>query len=427
MSVPESSLPPWAAYSERQRWVFLAILFWVSTSNYLDRNIISILLEPIKQEFQISDTMLGLLGGFCFAVFYALFGMPVARWADRGNRATIITLALSVWSTMTILCGLAQTFWQLALARIGVGAGESGAIPPAQSLIADYFPPERRASAIGIFSVAATAGYLLGLVMGGYIAAAHGWRMAFIVAGVPGLALALLTRYILVEPRLQVSRIVTAQSHETPREALAKLKAKRAFLFALAGSLLYFYFAYGALTFVPSFLIRCLHMPLAHASLSYGTMMAAASLLGTLGGGWLGDRLGRRDVRWLAWLPAAACAMTAPIYALAFSVERIELFLALGFLAAMLLSAGLPSMFAAVHAICGSRRRATAVAIVLFSATLFGGGFGPLVAGALSDGLTAPYGVDGLRYALMLTTTALAASAGCYYFCGRAMPSDLEE
>jgi len=418
---------PWILYTSSQRYSFLAVLFLVSASNAFDRNIISVLLEPIKQEFHASDTMLGLLSGFCFALFYALFGMPVARWADRGNRRTVITLALALWSLMTVFCGLAQTFGQLAFARVGVGAGESGAIPPAQSLIADYFPPQRRASAIGIFTAATTAGYLLGVGVGGYIAAKYGWRTAFLMAGLPGLALALVTRFALAEPRLRLGFPSQRANFESVGETLARLYAKRGFLYALAGFILYTFVAFGALLFIPSFLIRTLHVPLAQVSVSYGAVAAAASVIGSLGGGWLADRLGRRDIRWLAWLPAAACALAGPIFVLALSVHHFRSFLALAFCALMLVTGGLPPGFAAIHAVCGSRRRATAIAIVLFSSTLFGGGFGPLIAGAISDALSAVYGADGLRYSLMLMLSLLLATGALFYLFGRTMPADVED
>lgn len=154
---------PWLLYTDRQRWGYLTILFVVAASQFFDRNIMSVLLEPIRHEFHVSDTMLGLLSGLCFALFYSVAGIPVARWADRGNRRTIITLALAAWSVMTLVCGLAQAFWQLALARVLVGVGESGGLPPSQSLIADYFSPERRATAIASFTAAAIAGNLLGI------------------------------------------------------------------------------------------------------------------------------------------------------------------------------------------------------------------------------------------------------------------------
>ena len=425
---PEASpRPAWTLFSEQRRWSLLAILFLVSTSNYVDRNVIAVLLEPIKREFHVSDTALGLLGGFCFAVFYAAFGMPVARWADRGNRRTIITLALTIWSLMTLCCGLAQSFIQLAVARIGVGAGESGAIPPAQSLIADYFPPAQRARAIAIFTSSATLGYLLGFGVGGYIAATRGWRAAFMAVALPGLVLVVITRVCLSEPRGFLDHRVNSSEFETTRRSLARLLQKRSYVYALLGCLIYFFVAYGALIFIPSFLVRTLHVPLARVSVSYGATSALASAIGTLGGGWIADLLAQRDRRWLAWLPALSMLATAPLLIAALLVGSFESFLAFAFVASLLLTAGLPPVFAAIHEVCGNRRRATAIAIVLFSATLFGGGFGPLVTGVVSDFLTRHYGAEGLRYSLIIMMPLLIASSGCFYCFARVMHKDIED
>jgi predicted MFS family arabinose efflux permease len=425
--LPIATLPPtWSMYTTRQRWGFLAVLFLVSTSQFLDRSVISVLLEPIKQEFKVSDTMLGFLGGTCFALVYAVAGMPVARWADRGNRRTVITLSLVVWSVMTLFCGLAQTFWQLALARVGVGMGESGGIPASQSLIADYFPPERRATAIAIFVSAVTAGNVLGLGVGGNIAATHGWRQAFLLAAWPGLLLALVVRLTLAEPRLQAGGGDTAAQAERAADAISRLRQKRSYVTALFGSVLYYLFVYGPVIFIPSFLLRVLHEPLARASTTLAVVGATASLIGTPIGGWLADRLSRRDIRWLGWLPALAFAVAGPVWMLAFSLNSTRVVMACIFIATVVLAAGFPSVFSAIHSVCGSARRATAIAIVLFSASLLGGGFGPLASGALSDALSVAYGREGLRYALMAMTMLLPASALMFYLCGRALPRDLD-
>jgi len=417
----------WSTYTPRQRWGYLVVLFLVSTSQFFDRNVVSVLLEPIKEEFRVSDTMLGLLGGLCFALFYAVAGMPVARWADRGDRRAVIALALAVWSVMTIFCGLAQTFWQLAFARVGVGVGESGGIPPSQSLIVDYFPPERRATAIAIFIGGATAGNVLGLWVGGNIAATYGWRYAFLLAGIPGLVLALAVRLTLAEPRLPLALVITNRPADGVMTTILRLRRKRSYVAILLGSVLYYCFGYGALIFVPSFLMRVLHAPLAKVGTIYGLVVAAGSLFGTLAGGWLADRLSRHDVRWLSWLPASAFVLACPIYMVAFSIRDFSICMAFVFVGTVMLAGGLPSVFSAIHSVCGSTRRATAIAIVLFSASLFGGGLGPLASGALSDGLNAHYGNQGLRYALMTMTTLLAASGIILYWSGRAMPRDLEE
>jgi len=404
----------------------LAILFLVAISDSYDRNVISVVLEPIKQEFHVPDAMLGLLGGLCSAVFYALFGLPAATWADRGNRRTLITVALTIWSLMTLCCGLAQTFWQLAIYRIGVGAGQSGAVPPSQSLIVDYFPPQRRASALAIFTSSSMAGYLLGFLVGGLIAAAHGWRAAFLVGGAIGLALALVTRLGLAEPRLLRTRDA-GQAPERWRQSLALLMMKRSYRYVLAAAFVYFPFVFGVQLFIPAFLMRVLKVPLTELSIYYGAVTAVSTVIGTLGGGLLADHLGRKDVRWLGWLPAVGCGLSFPLYILQFSCQGFIPFLVVTFVWSMVLNAGLPSVYAAIHAVCGSRRRAMAIAIMLFSATLFGAGVGPLMTGAISDALTARYGVDGLRYALLAVAPLVAATGGCFYLMGRAMPADVED
>lgn len=417
---------PWAIYSSRQRWTYLAVLFLVSMSNYVDRNVISVLLEPIKAEFQISDTMLGLLTGISFALFYATLGIPVARWADRGDRRLIITISLVIWSTMTALCGMAQSFWQLALARVGVGAGEAGAIPPAQSLIADYFDPAQRGRALAIFMASATAGYLIGFVLGAQIASAWGWRWAFILMGLPGLALAVVVRWVLREPR-QLPEFRPAQASQEPlKQTLRALFAKRSFVFLLAGMVIYFLISYGATIFFPSYMIRVLQVPLATAGTAYGAVAAVAAVVGTLAGGFITDRLSRRNPAWLAWIPATGLALAWPAYELMLLAPGFGTFLALSAFAGIVVNMTVPAMFAALHAICGSARRALAVALMFFFANLIGLGLGPVLSGALSDMFSAVHGAVGLRYALMLVLILLLPGAWVMYLCGRQLPLDIE-
>ena len=423
---PPLSAEPWNLFGYRRRGALLTVLCLVTASNIFDKNIVSVLLEPIKREFQVSDTMLGLLSGFSFALFYALAGVPVARWADRGNRRTVITLALTTWSLMTIFCGFAQTFWQLVLARVGVGAGESGAIPPSHSLIADYFPPERRATAVAIFTGAGTVGLLLAISAGGYIAATYGWRTAFMLAGIPGLLLALIARLTLAEPRLTVGFPGERAPQERLSETLTRLRQKKSFLYALTGMIAYTFVVQGGLTFIPVFIIRVQHISLVEVSTTYGGVAAGAILTGTLCGGWLADWLSQRDVRWLAWLPAIWCILGGVLFELALLATDYGPFLKFAFVANFLAVGGYPPIFAAILATCGSRRRAMSIALVYFSATFFGSGFGPLVTGAISDALRPAYGNEGLRYALIAVVTALAGAGSLFYACGCAMPKDLE-
>lgn len=418
-------IPPWTLYSGRRRWAFLTVLFLVSVSNYADRNIIGVLLEPIKAEFGVSDTLLGLLSGASFALFYATLGIPVARWADRGDRRLIITGSLAVWSLMTVLCGLAQNFWQLAAARVGVGAGEAGAIPPAQSLIADYYAPERRAGALAVFMSSATAGYLLGFVVGGHVAAAYGWRWAFLVVGAPGLLLAVLTWTVLKEPRHVLPPDPDA-SVESVSATFRRLAAKRSYIHLLLGLVAYFLVAYGAIVFVPSYMVRVAGVPLTTVSAAMGGVGALGAVLGTLGGGAAANMAIKRDVRWAAWLPAAVLVAAYPFYVAAFLTDDLKLFLAFSLCAGLCLSAGVPGIFTALHAVCGSARRAMAVAIAFFFANLFGLGLGPVLTGMLSDAFSASMGPVGLRWALICAMTFMLVAALFFYLAGRHLRADIE-
>jgi predicted MFS family arabinose efflux permease len=426
-SLPASPGAPesWSLYSSWQRWGLFTLLFLVTTSNYFDYFILSVVLQPIKDEFHVSDTMLGLLSGLCFAVVYAVAGLPIARWADRGNRRTIITLALAAWSGMTALCGFTQTFWQLALARFGLGLVEPGAMPPAQSLIADYFPPQRRAMALAALNSGSAAGWLVGVGVGGYIAATRGWRSAFLWAGAVGIGLAVALRLLLSEPRLRLG-FPDRTGSETIGLAIHHLIRKPSFLWVLAAISVYTIFAYGTNIFLPSYMIRSLNASLKQVSVTWGIAIAGANILGALAGGWIGDRLSRRDVRWYAWLPAMACVLSIPIYEWALSATDLNTFIIIDFAAELTLAIGYATAFAALHAVCGNARRATAVAIVFFLISLVGSGLGPLVAGVLSDALGTMYGIESLRYSLIIMVGFLAPAAGMFYGCARLMPRDLE-
>ncbi|MFC4311962.1 spinster family MFS transporter [Steroidobacter flavus] len=414
-------------YRPARQWSFLAVLFLVSTSNYVDRNIISVLLEPIKAEFGVSDTLLGLLTGISFAVFYATLGIPVARWADRGNRKTIITLSLTIWSVMTALCGLAQSFWQLALARVGVGAGEAGALPPAQSLIADYFGPTRCGRALSIFMSSSMCGYLLGFVAGAHIATTYGWRTAFLIVGLPGLALAVLVHVVLHEPRTLPQFQPLPGSQEPIHATFRALLAKRAFVYLVIAMVIYFLIAYGAIVFLPSYMVRVLKVPLAEVGTAYGLVSAVSSILGSLLGGFLVDRLSKRDLAWLGWLPAAGLLLCWPLYEAMLLAPTFAMALMFAGLAGLALNAAVPAMFTCIHVICGSARRAVAVAVVFFFANLIGLGLGPVVAGALSDAFSALHGPVGIRYALLLVMTMLLPCAWLLVMTGKHVVAAVED
>jgi MFS family permease len=427
METTAADRPSWELYSHRQRVWFLFILFLVSCSNYVDRQLVSVLLEPIKIEFGASDTQMGLLSGFAFAAFYAVIGLPVAWLADRGNRRTVITVSLAAWSVMTMLCGAAKTFPQLFLARMGVGVGEAGAIPPAQSLIADYFPPEQRARALAAFMASATAGYLGAFLGGAHLAATYGWRTAFIALGAPGLLLCLLTLFGLREPRTLPGRAANPAASERLITTLLVLARKRSFVLICVVQVLYFMVAYGAVTWFPAYLVRVLKMPLIEVGAAFGLIGAVASLIGTVAGGMLTDRLANRDVRWLVWLPGGLLIACWPFYTLAIASNTFPVFLTASFVAGVGIAAAVPAMFTVLHRVCGSKRRAIAVAIVFFFANLLGLGFGPVVTGRLSDMFTASMGPVGLRYALMIAISILVPTGLTLIAIGKSLERDCED
>jgi MFS family permease len=419
---------PWDLYTDRQRWTLLVVLFLVATSSYIDKNIIGVLLQPIKDEFQVSDTMLGLLSGLTFAMFYATLGIPVARWADRGDRRLIITISLTFWSVMTALCGFAQSFWQLAAARIGVGAGEAGAIPPAQSLIADYFPPERRGKALGGFMMASMAGYVLGVVVGGQIAQAYGWRAAFLIVGLPGVLLAVIARLLLDEPRHRPAFAIGATSHEPLRESFRALIAKPSFVNILIAMVLYFLIAYGAFVFVIAYLIRAHGISVGQASAIFGGVSTFGAIAGNAIGGTLTDRLAQRDLAWTARLPGWGLLLAFPAYELAFLMPSLATTVVVLVFAGVLLTGAVPPMFAALHTICGSKRRAMSVAIIFFFANLIGLGLGPVIAGSLSDAFAKSVGpAEGLRYAMMLVMVIFLPCGYYMLRAARTLTADAED
>lgn len=417
--------PTWSLYSPAQRWGFLAILFLASASSFMDRYVMSVLIEPIKAEFQASDTMMGLLGGFAFAAFYATLGLPIARLADRGDRKVVISISMAIWSVMTLLCGMARDFSQLLLARIGVGAGEAGAMPPAQSLIADYFPPAQRARAFGVLIASSTVGYVVAFSVGAWVAAAHGWRAAFIVLGAPGLALCALTLLGLREPRHQLAKAKETRQ-EPLRSTVGALAAKRSFVLLCVAATLYWLVAYGVVIWFPAYLVRVLHLNLVTVGAVFGVLGAVAALVGSVAGGFVTDFMTKKDAAYAARVPAAILVGAVPIYELAMISNEPVMFYAATFVGALGLSAAVPAIFTLLHRICGSARRATAVAILFFFGNLIGLGFGPVITGALSDHFTAAYGAVGLRYAIMIALLALAPSGLALWAAAGSVAEDTE-
>jgi MFS family permease len=404
----------------------LGLLVVVYVLNFVDRQILSILLDPIKQDLGVSDTAMGVLTGFAFAFFYTFAGIPIARAADRGSRRAVIALGLGLWSAMTAASGLAQGFWQLAAARTLVGVGEAAGTPASQSLLADYFPPERRAAAFGFFANGIYLGTMLAFLLGGWLATRFDWRTAFLVVGVPGLPLALLVRASVRElPRGASEAPGGDESVVAAREVLRLLLARRTFVYlVVAGSLLALP-GYAMLTWGPAFLGRVHGMDRLAIGTALGVLIGATGSAGAWLGGILADRLGRRDPVWNLRFPALATAAAVP-----FAVGFLHLPDAGAALAAfavfyLCLNTYVGPTWAAVQGLVKLRMRATATALFLFVLNLVGLGLGPLLVGGLNDRLAPSLGDAAVRWSLTLVSLLGLPGALLLGRASRTLPGDL--
>lgn len=397
-------------------WVLLAVY----TVNFLDRQIVSIVAEPIKNELQISDTQLGLLSGLAFGIIYCGFGLPLARLADKANRVWIISGSLAVWSACTILCGRATNFAGLVAARMGVGLGEAGCTPTAHALISDYTPREKRASALAFFSMGTPLGSLLGMALGGVIADAYGWRHAFLMAGLPGLLLAVLVFFTLREPRKDRRRPATpGPAGTTFGDTIRYLSGKPAFWLISFGGAVKAFVGYGQGPFVASFFLRAHGAEVAQYAGAFGlkpigflgiVIGLLAGVFGTFStwlGGAIADRLGARDLRAYGSVPALAAILQIPFFCAAMSVDRLGLAFLLMIPSALLSSLWYGPVYASAQSLVPPQMRATSASIMLFVINMTGLGLGALTVGALSDTFNHVLGMgsaNGMRWALIVSS-----------------------
>lgn len=365
----------------------LAVLLVIYTCNFIDRSIVNILGQAIKTDLGLSDGQLGLLSGISFAILYSTLGIPIARLAERRNRVAIIAISLALWSAATAACGLATGFATLFLARVCVGIGEAGCSPAAQSLISDYYPPERRATALAIYSLGLPLGMLFGAVAGGWLAQSFGWRAAFAVVGLPGLLLALATWLTVREPPRGAYDPHPA-SAATPSLAavVRQLLARPAFIHLLIGVTLAAFGLYGGSTFFVPFLLRGdFGLDLAGAATGYGLFVGIAAALGVALGGVLTDRAGKRDRRMYAAIPGIGFLLAAPLFAAAALQADLAMVAMLVALPLVLQHLFFGPTYAITHNMVEARMRASATALLFLPATLLGLGFGPPFVGWLSD------------------------------------------
>ena len=394
-----STPPPSRAYAS----YVLGLLSLSYVVNYLDRYVLSMLAGPIKAELGISDGAMGLLLGPAFALLYTGLGVPVAWLADRGSRRTLIAVGMAVWSAFTAYSGYARTFVELALARFGVGVGEAAGAAPAHSLIADYFPPERRATALSVFQLGVPIGQMLGTVIGGLLVAELGWRKVFVLVGLPGIALALLLRITVREP---------ARAAHAPAQSLgaailglgrsiAVLMRIPTFVAIALGGMFASIAGTGFGFWLPQMFVRSHEMSLAQFGMSYGLVNGAAAVSGTLLAGVLADRLARLDPRWRLRVAAASVALSMPILIAICAVPNPTLAVWLAVPSGLVGAGYAPVLFAIAQSLAPARVRAVTSSVLILFIT--GGGMliGPWLIGALSDALTPDYGVHALRTAMI--------------------------
>jgi MFS family permease len=408
--------------SKPYRSYVLGGLLLLFTFNFIDRILLGIVQEPIKQEFHLADWQLGLLGGPAFALLYTLLGIPIARLAETRSRVSIISISVALWSAMTAACGLATGYWQLLAARIGVSIGEAGCTPPAHSLLSDYYPPQQRATALSIYALGIPFGSAIAGLGGGWIADTYSWRHAFWLLGLPGILLAVLTKWTIKEP----PRRGGGEAAPPFAKALMTLLRKPAFTHVAFGGALVSFFGYGAAQFLPSFLIRSHELSLMQASLVFAGISAVFVAFGTFLGGALTDRLIRRDLRAMVWLPAFGLSLTVPLYLASYlSTNMVMAFVTLC-VGSVLHYTYLGPMYAVTQSVAPPQMRATATAVLLFIVNLIGYGLGPPLLGALSDAYAQYFGKsEGLRYALMTDACILLWAALHFLLAARTLKRDI--
>jgi len=415
------------APSNAMRNYTLFILTLVYAFNFIDRQILVIMQEAIKTELELSDTQLGLLSGFSFAIFYVSVGIPVAYWADRANRRNIIAYSLTIWSGMTALSGLATSYTQLLLARIGVGVGEAGGSPPAHSMISDMYSPKKRATALSIYSAGLYLGVVIGFGAGGILSEAYGWRNTFLIVGLPGVLLAVILRLTVPEPARGRFETHSDEAHPTFTETLRAVLALKSFRYFALGCAMSGFVSYGTSNFVPSLLVRYHGMAPGNIGITLALTAGVGGMIGTFLGGYLTDIFGKKDVRWYLWLPGLTAVIAIPFMMWAFQTDNTKLMLTLYFFVSIGGTLYLAPSIATAHRLVHPRMRAMTSAILFLVLNLIGLGLGPLLVGALSDYLRYVSGdTEQLRQALTIAAGIALVKGYFFWQGGNKLPEDLK-
>ena len=406
---------------------FVGVVMFSFMLNFLDRQILTLLLQPIKTEFGVSDTALGLLTGFAFAAFYAILGLPISRLADRTSRRVILVASIAVWSVATIASGFSTTFTQLVVARIFLGLGEAGFVPVATSLIADSVPAHRRATAMGL----ANAGFPLGIMAGFLIGALglqwHGWRGAFLIAGFPGVVIALLFWMTIREPRPagRSTPLAEARAHESLVASLALLWSRRSYRYVVAGNSLSAIAIFGLSSWLPTFLVRSFPQDAHNVGYILAPAFGIAGTVGVILGGIIGDRFSAREAARGLWLCAGVCIPVIPLIGasiLSTSLTAAVVFYSVAYCISVIYSG--PAM-ATMCGVIPARNRAFAIGIALYGMNLLGLGVGPLFVGVVSDLVGG--GRYGTQLGMLLETLIYLPAAACYFLASRSVAQDLAQ
>lgn len=416
-----------ASVTENQmyRWYVLGVLMIVYAFSFMDRQIVSILLEDLRAEFLLTDTQLGLLSGIAFALFYATLGVPIARFADRSNRVRIVSIAITVWSLMTAVCGMAGSFWHLFLARIGVGIGEAGGGPPSHSIVSDYFDATQRSIAMSIYSMGPTVGSFIGLAAGGWVAQEYGWRWAFASVGLPGLILAAILYTTVREPvRGGMDATTIPANRDSFMGTVRLLIQNRVWLWNMLGHTFAIFVGYGFSSWKPALYLRQFDLSQAEVGTLLGTMGLLVGVPGLLIGGLIGDRLISRSRKLTLYCIGFAALLTIPFYGLGLMADdwlSTTILLGIGLVFYQL---GYGTSISIGMSAVAPHQRALAASFGFLTANLLGLGLGPLLVGAISDAATANFGDRSLAFALGVCLITLVVAFAFFMAAARAIPPE---
>jgi MFS family permease len=395
----------------------LAMLLLVYIFNFVDRQILSILAAPIQRDLGLDDAQMGMLGGLAFAILYSTLGVPLAWVADRTSRSWVITGSLVVWSLFTATCALAQGFWHIFLARVGVGVGEAGGVAPSYAVIGEHFPSHRRAFALSVYSLGIPLGSAAGVLAGGYVAQAVNWRTAFLLVGLCGILIAPLFKLVVRDSPRPISRAPTIRFADVART----LAGKRAFWLLSFGAASSSMLGYGVAFWLPSLLQRSFGLDLVHASWFFGAVLLLGGTVGVLMGGTLADRLGKADRAWYGRVPAIAFVCAVPLFAGGIWTSNVATAFALFLVPQALAYFWLGPVTSAIQHLVEPPARATASALFLLINNLIGLGGGIYALGALSKALTPLWGAEALRYSMLFALVLYLIAATLMTLAGPAL------